>query len=325
MRDASGLVLVGLSSRLLEAFAPAELQFVIGHELGHAAFDHFGIPMPHTDQMQDMAGPIVSRRAALDLYVWCRLAELSADRVGLVCTGDPGAACSAFFKLASGVASQRIRPDLGAFAEQVHSLASAPQARAAPRRDDESLDCFSTHPYSPVRVRALNAFAQSRIYREAAGAEGGGFGEDDLEAVIERDLDLMLPTYLEEKTAQSELLRGVLLSAGILVAAASGEIDRREIDALRALLGAEGFGHEAGGQFDPSRAAAEFDERARRAVPETPPVQRAWLVEHLTIVAAADGGADEAEIAMLERIAVALGVSAAIVAQTLETAVQPLD
>ena len=42
-----------------------------------------------------------------------------------------------------------------AFASQVESLASAPSAAHEVRDDDDTLDCFSTHPYTPVRVRAL--------------------------------------------------------------------------------------------------------------------------------------------------------------------------
>ena len=37
------------------------------------------------------------------------------------------------------------------------SLVSAPSARAKPREDDDTLDCFSTHPFRPLRVRAVVA------------------------------------------------------------------------------------------------------------------------------------------------------------------------
>jgi len=127
-----------LTSRLLEQFTPAELRFVIGHELGHAALDHYGIPMPITAAIEDMAGTIVSRHTALKLYAWARSAEISADRIGLICAKDPEAAASGFFKLASGMSSDRVRPDLSAFARQVESLASAPEAREKPRDDDDT-------------------------------------------------------------------------------------------------------------------------------------------------------------------------------------------
>src|SRR5262245_44996604 len=44
----TGPIIIGLSSRLVEDFTVDELKFVIGHECGHAVYDHFGIPMPIT-------------------------------------------------------------------------------------------------------------------------------------------------------------------------------------------------------------------------------------------------------------------------------------
>ncbi|MBK8719165.1 MAG: M48 family metallopeptidase [Deltaproteobacteria bacterium] len=211
--------IIVISSRLLEVFTPEELRFVIGHEMGHMAFDHFGIPMPATAAVEDMAGQMVSRYNALRLYLWCRSAEITADRVGLVCAGDPVAAASGFFKLASGLSSPRVQTDLEAYATQVESLASAPEARSKPRHDDDTLDCFSTHPYSPLRVRAVVAFSKSRTYRSLTGQGDDGYSDDEVEAIVERDLSLMEPGYLEEKNEESTLMRRMLYCAGVSVAA----------------------------------------------------------------------------------------------------------
>ena len=61
MKNDSGPVSLILSSRLLEVFTPGELCFVVGHELGHAYFDHFGIPMPATAALTEMGVPYVPR------------------------------------------------------------------------------------------------------------------------------------------------------------------------------------------------------------------------------------------------------------------------
>ncbi|MEO1272542.1 MAG: M48 family metallopeptidase, partial [Myxococcota bacterium] len=151
-REHNGLVIVTLTSRLVEEFSSAEIRFVIGHELGHALFGHFDIPMPATAVLHQYGVPFVSKAMALKLYAWCRVTEVTADRVGAVCAGDPKAAISGLFKLASGTSSPRLKPDLEAFANQVHSLSSTPEARDA-SHDQRTLDCFSTHPYNPIRVR----------------------------------------------------------------------------------------------------------------------------------------------------------------------------
>ncbi len=322
-REDHGPTVLTLTSRLLEAFTPAELRFVIGHEMGHAALDHYGIPMPVTATLQEMGIPFVSRPKTLQLYAWCRWAEVSADRVGLLCAGDPEAAASGFFKLASGMSSDRVRPDLQAFARQVEALASAPEAREDPRDDDDTLDAFSTHPYNPVRVRALWAFSRSTPYLQAMGhghGEGGPMSLDDVEAIVERDLHLMEPTYLQERGETPDLLRRLLYTAGIAVAAAHGGIERSEIEALSKLLGAD----QALVPSDVNRTLADLDGRIE-AAKETPLAARAQLVQHLTIIAFADGAVQDEELALMESISQRLGVDPRIVHQTIHGAMHPLD
>ena len=320
MKNPAGPTIIALSSRLLEVFTPAELRFVIGHELGHAAYDHFGIPMPHTAMIEDLAGTIVSRPVSLQLYVWCRAAELSADRVGLVCAQDPEAAASGFFKLASGLSSPRVKTDLEAYAKQVESLASTPEARSEPRDDDDTLDCFSTHPYSPLRVRAVVAFSKSKTYLDAIGKGGGGIADEDLEAIVDRDLDLMQPSYLEEKTAQSELLRKVLFHGGLSIANTNGDVHKNELAALTALLGAD-FTERTP---KPDEARKELEGLLDKAK-EVPIGTRAQLIQHLTIIAAADGVVEPGEVAEMHRLAARLGVDAQVVEQTLAGAASPMD
>jgi uncharacterized tellurite resistance protein B-like protein len=322
-RNPSGPLLIGFSSALLEKMTPGELRFVIGHELGHAKLDHFGIPMPQTATVEDIGGILVSRRTQLELFVWCRAAEVSADRLGLLCARDPEVAARAFFKLASGVASDVIQPDLTAFIKQVESIASAPAAVADPREEDDTLDCFCTHPYTPVRVRALLAFARSDAFREATGASGGAHGltTDELEAVVERDLAMMNPSYLEEKGPTSELMRRLLYCAGVSVAAAHDGISEREMGALRALLGAT----EAPAPVAVDDVRRELGTRLIEAADKVPLAGRAQLVQHLTVIAAADGDVDAAELAEIERIAGCLAVDPRIIGETLAASAAPMD
>lgn len=324
MRSVSGMGIIVLSSRLLEVFSSAELRFVMGHELGHLAFEHHYLPMPATALIEDAAGVIVPRKTALQLYHWARAAEISADRAGLVCGRDPRAAASGFFKLASGLASDRVQPDLEAYARQTDSLASAPTARAKLEDDDTSLDCFSTHPYNPVRVRAVVSFARSRAYKEAVGLPlaDEDMSEEQIDAVVEQDLRLMEPTYLEEKGAEAELLRRLLYLAGMSVASAHADVDERERLALAKLLGADEIAQQARATSDIRAELESILERARASVSST---SLGHLVQHLTVVASADGDVDTAEIVEMERVATRLDVDPVIVSQTLRSAALPLD
>lgn len=320
-REDHGPTVLTLTSRLLEDFTPAELRFVIGHELGHAALDHYGIPMPVTAAIEDMAGVMVSRHTALKLYAWCRQAEVSADRIGLICARDPVAAASGFFKLASGMSSDRVRPDLSAFARQIESLASAPEAREKPRDDDDTLDCFSTHPYNPVRVRAVWAFSKSSPYLSAIGQPTtGALTLDQVEDIIERDLLLMEPTYLQEKSNNADIMRRLLYTAGLAVANSNDGVSKGELEALGKLLGSD----HADVPSDIEKSLADLDGRIQAAL-DVPLATRAQLVQHLTIIAFADGVVQEEEIMTMEDIAVKLGVDPRIIHQTISGAMHPID
>lgn len=316
----TGPIVLGLSSRLLEEFSPAELRFVIGHELGHALYDHFGIPMPVTATIEDVGGTLVSRPVQLKLFVWCRAAEVSADRAGVLCAGDTEVAATAFFKMSSGLSRPVIKTDLEAFASQIESLASAPSAAHEVRDDDDTLDCFSTHPYTPVRVRALLAFGRSTAFTERLGRSGGDLSLDDVEAIVERDLALMEPSYLEDKGAEADTMRRALFCGGVTVAAAHAGVSEAELSALRALLGAK----QTKATEDVAALRTELDgllvELAGASL-----ARRAQLVQHLTVIAGVDGHVADEEYAEMARIAEALAVPAQVIDQTLAGAAAPMD
>jgi len=319
-RETTGPTIITLTSRLLEEFTPEELRFVIGHELGHASFGHFSIPMPLTVSLKQFGVPFVSQSTSLQLYAWCRYAEISADRIGMIVAGDPQAAATGLFKLASGTSSARVRPDLEAFAEQVHSLASAPEAHDK-EQIEHVLDCFSTHPYNPIRVRAAWAFAQSVPYHELTGAnDGAHMTLEEVEAMVEHDLALMEPNYLQRNDHDAEVLRSLLYTAGMAVAMAHGDVEPSELDALAALLGSQ-YGIEPS-----SLEHIEDDLRSRVDAARGLELRlRAQLVQHLTIIALADGAIQESEYALIMEIADDLGVTPYIVEQAIAWAVRPID
>lgn len=330
----SGPLLLGLSSRLLEEFSPEELRFVLGHELGHALFDHLGIPMPITATIEDIGGTLVSRAVQLRLFVWCRAAEVSADRAGLLCAGDAEIAATAFFKMSSGLSRPVIKTDLEAFASQVESMASTPSASHEVRDDDDTLDCFSTHPYTPVRVRALLAFGKSKPFRERMGAgapvslgssvpSDGRDGEltlEEVEQVVERDLSLMEPGYLEDKGDEADKMRRALYCAGVSVAAAHQGVSDAELSALRALLGPK----QAKAPEDVTAIRGELD-KVLGDLASFPLARRAQLIQHLTVIAGVDGHVADEEYAEMARIAEALAVPAQVIDQTLAGSAAPMD
>jgi tellurite resistance protein len=320
-RSVSGPIIIGVSSRLLETFSDAELRFVLGHELGHAVFDHFAIPMPVTATLEDVGGKFVSRPVSLKLYLWCRAAEVTADRAGVVCAGAVDPAAHALLKIASGLGSNVIKPDLDAFASQIDALHAAPAACADERNEEGVLDCFDTHPYSPLRVRALLAFGRSQAFERSTGKAVQGIDGEELERIVEHDLSVMEPSYLEDRGETPELMRRVLFCAGVCVAAANGEIAPTELRALRALLGAKNV--DIPDNLDAIRK--ELDEKLAEAKDKVPFAGRAQIVQHATIIAAADGVVEESELVELTKLSQALGVDPQVIDHTLAGAAAPMD
>jgi len=326
MKNPAGPWALGVTSSLVENFTADELRFVIGHELGHILFDHTSLPMPSVAMIEDMAGTIVSRTMAIELYLWCRSAEISADRAGLVCAGSIDAAASAFLKLSSGLA--RVDPglDINDYISQVDSLASSPAARQKPRDDDDTLECFNTHPYSPLRLRALVAWARSSAWSAFRGGSsyGSPLSLDDAEAIVERDLALMEPSYLEEKGDDAELLRRVLFLAALKVAWADGTIDPREQKAVVALLGDDVRYDALWGTPGFEAAQRELDDKLAQAK-LLPLSRRLPLIQHLTIVAAADGVVTDSERIVMDELSSALDVDPIIIEHTLRASAAPMD
>jgi Zn-dependent protease with chaperone function len=145
---------IELTSALVERMNDDELRFVLGHELGHLAYRHYRARLAVTafgvDELQQTKAPALLVRR---LETWDRLAEISADRAGfMVIDHRLDVAVSAFFKLQAGLGPEHLRFDLAAFLDQLALL------EKLERR--ELLAEFS-HPATPIRVRALQLFANA--------------------------------------------------------------------------------------------------------------------------------------------------------------------
>jgi len=303
VRPERGLMFVLVSSSLLEAFEPEELRFVLGHELGHQMFEHHRIPVGALLGGAEQ----VDARLALPLFAWQRYAEISADRAGLVCAGGLDGAARALFKLASGLRGGRVRILIDRFMSQVSDLRdeSAREARAdAPMRGD----WFSSHPFSPLRLRAADLTVRSEIMTP------GGTPRAQLEARVHDLMLLMDPNYLQEQSEVAEMMRRLLFSGAVLIATASGEVDQKALAVLGRLLGPGA----APRTVDPGPVREHLAERIARANEVVPPMRRAQVIRDLCVVARADNHTSSAEMQIIYDLADAVGVDRSLVQCSLE-------
>ena len=219
IKPESETLLLMFSSSILERFDEAELLFVMGHELGHHLFRHHDIPIGYLT-----AGPQkVNAKLALQLFSWSRYAEISADRAGALCTTSANAAARTLFKLSSGLTTDLIEIKIDEFAAQADEM---DLEKPVGKQSEASADWFLTHPFTPLRVKALQSFYSSEL------VDSQGFSRNELETKCHDLMGLMSPNYLDEKSDIAETMRRVLFAAGLGLIRCSGGVKDEEIAAL---------------------------------------------------------------------------------------------
>lgn len=143
-----------IHSALLEDFTPNELSFVLGHELGHVLLGHSQVSMLDLLKLiEDLKPGLISPETKDLMYRWSRAAELSADRVGLLCCGKLEPAAKALFRTLSGLSGISIDRILNSFHTQYDFL----EAHMEKLSDGQSW--IGTHPMVPIRFKALELAA----------------------------------------------------------------------------------------------------------------------------------------------------------------------
>ena len=146
-----------LYSSLLQLMDRNELQFIIGHEMGHICLGHTKL----NTLVGGMAGIPSNITSAILMHLaflwWNRACEYSADRAGILACGNPYKAISALTKL-----------EAGSSVRDQESLARAVQRIEA--EDDDVLnnlgEALATHPMIVRRIEEIRKYAASAEYQQ---------------------------------------------------------------------------------------------------------------------------------------------------------------
>lgn len=301
VKPEGGTLLLMFSSAILEKFDEKELLFVMGHELGHHLFAHHDIPIGNLVRGENK----VNARMALQLFSWSRYAEISADRAGALCTDDGNASARALFKLASGLTSDLIEIRIDDFAAQADEMAMQDVPGSGKDESNED-DWFLTHPFTPLRVKALQRFFNSDLMID------GGTSRERLEAECHELMQLMAPTYLEEDSEAAEMMRRVLFAAGCVLMRVSGGINEKEIEAFDSLFGEGTFGT----KLDIDELEGRLDTRIADAVAVVPLARRIHIIRDLCLIAVADGRVTRKEREFVHQVGRKMHLSPTIVDHT---------
>lgn len=210
--------LVNLNSGLVNALDEDELKFVIGHELGHIISKNIDIKGVIEFVFPNYQGiPLLLYNK---ISLWDKLSELTADRYGLIACGDPSKCVSAFFKMSSGLSLDRYHLNLETFLEENEKLLES-------FRKENTINVAS-HPMNPIRIKALEYFAQSTVYKAILGK--GSIEEDHvLTSHMQELTNLLLVIRNSELDQQRSLF---IASAGLVMAGVDEKLHLGEYETI---------------------------------------------------------------------------------------------
>lgn len=312
-------VLLVVTSALLEKFSERELAFVLGHELGHYLFEHTRFPV---DYILHNNGGSLSPLHAMKLYAWIRNAEITADRVGMVCCRDFDVAANTFFKLSSGITSSALQFSVKDYLAQLDEL-----RHEVSQQETDAQDWFSTHPFNPMRLKALEVFTRGAPYFQLTGQTGGTLTGDQVAEEVASLMSIMEPTYLQDDSDAGDKARHYLLAAGFLVAAANGVVEQSEVNAMVSILGPRISPDEMRQMFSRSvpEVRVEVEALAKDLSARMTGVQKLQLIRDSIVISYADGSIDQAELDCLVWLCNGLGIDPRFIEQVLNAARRGVD
>ena len=301
MHFENGGIFLLISSGLYTKLTERELLFVVGHEMGHVVYKHHLLP----------ARAILAQRGAcnaeraLKLMSWARRAEISADRVGMLCCQDLDVAAKALIKLSCGLSEELIEFDLPGYVSQLADIEAISRTVRAVE------DFYSTHPFNPIRVVALSRFWESETLAEFLGHSPAKHSDQIVDSRIDELLRFMDP---DEATIQNRSAAECLVWGGFWVAASDGRIDRVEVQALGETAKSQ-IARQAAAAIqkaaEPLKLIRERFQAAAQGCRRLPAFQRHAIIQQLIAVAKANLAVAAEENNTLQQICVALEVNSA--------------
>ena len=171
--------IIGITSAALEELEDLEIQFILGHELGHFLFEHNRMNYLINPNPTSQGVTLLPSMGESIFLRWRKKCEISTDRVGLLACGDFENAARAMLKTAYGLTGKNLNLDVDSLLQQIDDLKEEPEALELNYR---------SHPLMPLRLKVMQMFAESSIFSQIVN------GKSD---ISEKEL-----TELEDQTDQ---------------------------------------------------------------------------------------------------------------------------
>lgn len=161
--------IITLTSAVINLLDFEEINFVIGHEIGHFLLSH-NIEQQHSVESQEG-------------YIKKRAQEISVDRIGLMACKDINIAVRAITKSLSGLSEKYVSFNMQGFLNQLDLEVAK----------NEDKGRFSSHPSFILRIKALMRFSLSEPFLMHAKEESGT-SLQEIDKLIQQDLN----TYIDK-------------------------------------------------------------------------------------------------------------------------------
>jgi uncharacterized tellurite resistance protein B-like protein len=292
--------LIGITAPALDKLEDREICALLGHELGHFLFDNHRLNALLRDNKEG-GGVTVLPPLGESLFLrWRKKAEISADRVSLLASGQFESAARCLLKAHFGLGEKNLNLDIPSLMGQIETMRGSRELMQA---------SFRSHPLLPIRLAAVELFARSEKAARAGYAcnVAKPLPDDALEGEIDA---LMALTRRAPSTPLGHSVMQVVAAGGILVLGADKEIGDSETKTLIEVLH-EYFTDE------PERVVDEVRQDPWAAIEAATPALRqhggesdqVQVLSRLADVALADGALMDPEASVIVDVAERMGAS----------------
>ncbi|MBT8331428.1 MAG: M48 family metalloprotease [Deltaproteobacteria bacterium] len=165
--------IIGITSEALEELEDLEIQFILGHELGHFLFEHNRMNYLINPNPTSQGVTLLPSMGENIFLRWRKKCEISTDRIGLLACGDFENAARAMLKTAYGLTGKNLNLDVDSLLQQIDALKETPEALEVNYR---------SHPLMPLRLKVMQMFAESPIFKQVISGKSD-FSEKELNAL----------------------------------------------------------------------------------------------------------------------------------------------
>ena len=264
-----------------------ELKYLVGHEIGHLIDGDavitgiFRFLYPDEESLDNCPEFLIKR---YDLYK--QVAELSADRYGYMACENLDTCVKAIFKMASGVDLEKMNVTISALMEE----------------NDRHLECLfneggfagDSHPVDPIRVRALDLFANAKT--QTALNKGMNELINTLQTFTFGELD--------------DALADFVASAGILVSQVDGKCDKREEEyIIKELAQFALFPYKVMKQVEKGDVVKIFEDSFNKILEIATPEDEITPLNYILEIVIADNYLDDREMSVVYDLGRRMGLS----------------